>query len=94
MHLATSTISAPVASHMEEIALMDEMRWARNALDAILASSADWRNCEEIWLKWQTHTKDFVVSMRSAGTQWRYTEISAAAAEYPCPMVTSAKKRG
>ena len=34
--LATSLTSAPVASHTAEIALMLEMRWARNAFAACL----------------------------------------------------------
>ena len=34
-------MSAPVASHSADMALIDEIRWARNAFEAILASSDD-----------------------------------------------------
>ena len=43
MAKATSSTSAPVASQSAEIELIEEMRWARNALATSLESSADQR---------------------------------------------------
>ncbi len=50
----TCCTSAPVASHRAEMALMEEILWARKALAVSLASSADQR---------------FAVRMRSVGIQ-------------------------
>jgi hypothetical protein len=54
MALATSSTSAPVASHRAEIELIDEIRCARKALATSFESSDDQR---------------LVVMMRSRGTQ-------------------------
>ncbi len=51
---ATSSTSAPVASHRAEIELIEEMRWARKALATSFESSEDQR---------------LVVMIRSRGTQ-------------------------
>src|SRR5438045_8296209 len=56
--LATSSTSAPVASHNAEIELIDEIRCARNALATSLDSSEDHK---------------LVVKIRSRGTQRAYT---------------------
>ena len=55
MALATSSTSAPVASHKAEMELMEEMRWARKAFATSLESSDDQR---------------LVVMIRSRGTQF------------------------
>src|SRR3954464_15859362 len=65
---ATSSTSAPVASHNAEIELIDEIRCARNALATSLDSSDDQR---------------FVVMMRSRGTQCAYTSASTLIAASP-----------
>jgi hypothetical protein len=52
--LATSSTSAPVASHRAEIELIEEIRCARKAFATSLESSDDQR---------------FVVMIRSRGTQ-------------------------
>mmetsp|Transcript_11865 Transcript_11865/g.36901 ORF Transcript_11865/g.36901 Transcript_11865/m.36901 type:complete len:414 (-) Transcript_11865:231-1472(-) len=64
----TSSTSAPVASHTAEMALMDEMRWARKALAVSFESSDD-------------HTR--VVRMRSRGTQLAYTSTTVWSAFWP-----------
>jgi hypothetical protein len=66
--LATSSTSAPVASHSADTELMEEMRCARNALATSLDSSDDHR---------------LVVMMRSRGTHWLYTAASVATARWP-----------
>ena len=53
---------APVASQRAEMALTEEILWAKNALAASLESSADQR---------------FVVRILSSGTQWAYTSLRA-----------------
>jgi hypothetical protein len=55
MAWATSATSASVFSHSTETALIEETRWARNALAASLDSSLDHR---------------LVVMIRSRSTQW------------------------
>ena len=52
---ATSSTSAPVASHRAEMELMEEMRWARKALATSFDNSDDHR---------------LVVMMRSRGIQF------------------------
>src|SRR6056297_1642438 len=60
--MATSFTSASVASHNAEIELIDETRWAKNALAVNLDNSLLQR---------------FVVNNRSRGTQCAYTSTSA-----------------
>src|SRR5215212_1255270 len=71
--LATSSTSAPVASHKAEIELIEEMRCARKALATSLDNSDDHR---------------LVVMMRSRGTQCAYTSTSVLIATSP-PAVRS-----
>mmetsp|Transcript_5581 Transcript_5581/g.16838 ORF Transcript_5581/g.16838 Transcript_5581/m.16838 type:complete len:232 (-) Transcript_5581:180-875(-) len=68
MALASSPTSAPVASQMADMALIDETRCARKALAASLESS-------------ELHV--LVVTMRSFGTQNSYTADSLATAASP-----------
>mmetsp|Transcript_23835 Transcript_23835/g.61399 ORF Transcript_23835/g.61399 Transcript_23835/m.61399 type:complete len:208 (+) Transcript_23835:1176-1799(+) len=68
----TSVTSASVTSHSAEIALIDEMRCARNAFAVSLASSVD-------------HTSDVLILSR--GIHCVYTEISAAAAARPASVL-------
>ena len=68
MECATCVTSAPVASHRADMALMEEMRWARKALAASLESSADQR---------------LAVMICSLGTQLAYTSARASTAAWP-----------
>src|SRR5271154_4150265 len=66
--LATSSTSAPVASHRAEIELIDEIRCARNAFATSFESSEDQR---------------LVVMIRSRGTQRAYTSARTLTAAAP-----------